>query len=555
MGSWVAPLPCLSPPGIQYFSNFNNIIGNYNAMLPSSENTSELKYRYFGAFRTTNKEDTLLVKNILSVIEQEMLTYPDTPNYIRNKPCMENFILNLIRAVQIDETILYRRDINFYDGSRHPNLCSTIPKYADILISLGYMTGCCGDKPTDRVALSDRKMSSFRPTQKFFDMLVDRGQNIISSIQLSRDLVPLQLTRKEKIKTPYIDIYTGKTLHKTTINYTTLPIKNKEYQIYHRIGDINIRYKLTVSAMEKEMEAYNNCLLTHNISFPEGAFVNEQDKLTWKYGEHCKTYCRKFTNSMSRGGRYFSHGTQNISGLSRRNMLIDGSPVVECDYSALHAKMLYDSLGLTIPDGDLYLVEGFEKYRDLCKIGLLIMVNAKDEVGGRKAIWEHVREERLDISYDDLTILVNAFIEKHKPIAHLFFRDTGMAMQSLDSRIMSFIIKDFVKLGKPILSYHDSGICKVEDRELLISLMQKYYKKVIGVETAPAINSKYGTRDVSVAKLSSCIGKTSALRTEDGLHEIIQYEDKNLDFVENICLGISSSNYFIPKKEKCDGTE
>ena len=89
----------------------------------------ELEHKYFGAYRTTCETDTILIKNTLSIIERELLAFPDTPNHIRNRSCMENFILNLIRAIQIDEEILYRRDAragarHFHGGAKLP-LCTT----------------------------------------------------------------------------------------------------------------------------------------------------------------------------------------------------------------------------------------------------------------------------------------------------------------------------------------------------------------------------------------------------------------------------------------------
>lgn len=508
----------------------------------------EFKRRLFGAYCTTNEQDNILVSNMVSTIEKEMTLCPDTPNYIRNRTCMYNFVLNMIHAIQIDEEVLYRRDTHFYNGNYHPSLCSSVISYADILITLGFVTGYRGDRPKDGVSPGNRKMSSLRPTQKFFDMLADGSEELIANIKLSRDPTPIQLTLKEKVKIYYIDEKTGKERYKSIDKYTPLPIDKKEYQIYHTIGDNKIRYKLTIAALEKEVRAYNNCLLSHNITFPEGAFgSNEQDKLTWHYSKNCKVYTRKFTNNMSRGGRYYSHGTQNISGPSRRNMLIDGSPVVECDYSALHASIIYNSLGIPIPDGDLYTVSGFEEWRGLCKVGLLIMLNAKNEVDGRKAIREHVYEEGLGISHDDLTILVNSFIEKHRAIAHMFFKDKGAAMQSLDSRIMSYIIKDFVKRDKPLLCYHDSCICKTGDQKYLIELMQKYYKNVIKVESFPNIDVKYGTlehvKSETAFNFRSSKRKFPALRTGDGVHEILDWDDKSLDIVNSICFSRQSSKY------------
>jgi hypothetical protein len=51
---------------------------------------------------------------------------------------------------------------------------------------------------------------------------------------------------------------------------------------------------------------------------------------------------------------------QNLPSYARRSMTINGEPVVEIDYSAMHCTILYNTVGIKFAD-DPYEVDGFPR--------------------------------------------------------------------------------------------------------------------------------------------------------------------------------------------------
>ncbi len=52
-----------------------------------------------------------------------------------------------------------------------------------------------------------------------------------------------------------------------------------------------------------------------------------------------------------------------LPGEYRRNLLIDGEPVVEVDYTALHANLSYALAGVTPFHADMYELEGWDRHQ------------------------------------------------------------------------------------------------------------------------------------------------------------------------------------------------
>ncbi|RYZ80365.1 MAG: hypothetical protein EOP06_25490, partial [Proteobacteria bacterium] len=99
-----------------------------------------------------------------------------------------------------------------------------------------------------------------------------------------------------------------------------------------------------------------------------------------------KVFRRVFNDSsFSQGGRFYSE-YQNLPKDDRLRLTIDGERVVEFDYRGLHIKLLYALIKEPLPTGDVYLVEGYEHYRDLFKKALQAALNASTPKSGAAAI-------------------------------------------------------------------------------------------------------------------------------------------------------------------------
>lgn len=70
--------------------------------------------------------------------------------------------------------------------------------------------------------------------------------------------------------------------------------------------------------------------------------------------------------------------------------------------------------------------------------------------------------------------------DAHPLIREAFFSDIGLVLQKVDSEIITLVIKNFLTIGVPVLSWHDSAVVQAKYKELLCAQMLKAYKDVVG---------------------------------------------------------------------------
>ena len=66
----------------------------------------------------------------------------------------------------------------------------------------------------------------------------------------------------------------------------------------------------------------------------------------------------------------------------------------------------------------------------------------------------------------------------HPKIAHLICSGAGLKLMNLDSQMVEFIIKDFVKTNTPILTVHDSFVVPFGQEDRLHNLMKEAFMSV-----------------------------------------------------------------------------
>ena len=66
----------------------------------------------------------------------------------------------------------------------------------------------------------------------------------------------------------------------------------------------------------------------------------------------------------------------------------------------------------------------------------------------------------------------------HPKIAHLICSGAGLKLMNLDSQMVEFIIKDFVKTNTPILTVHDSFVVPFGQEDRLNNLMKEAFMSV-----------------------------------------------------------------------------
>ena len=234
--------------------------------------------------------------------------------------------------------------------------------------------------------------------------------------------------------------------------------------------------------LRKRIRKFNALMADVSLELLPGAGANavERSMLT----THKSVY-RVFNNGhWNQGGRFYGGGWQQLSGANRRRLLINGEPVVELDYKALHPTMLYHMAGVD-PEGDVYGFEGLVGLRPLGKIILLVALNAANRRKAIGAVRDKVREDpELAQSVQEtgrsITELYDLFLARHEPIAHQFGSGIGIKLQYLDSVIMDRLIAHFADMDVPCLSVHDSAIVPVHYEEELRERMLAEYERVFG---------------------------------------------------------------------------
>ena len=158
--------------------------------------------------------------------------------------------------------------------------------------------------------------------------------------------------------------------------------------------------------------------------------------------------------------------------------------------------MLYGQSGIdywTEVGSDPYTVDlpeplGFtqDQLRSICKLLVLMALNAKDEAATFKAFRADADTGSPKKSLKDkqLKSILDALREKHQPIADKFATDQGINLMRQDSEITEHIINHFTSQSIPILTIHDSYIVNEGCEHELDRVMKTAFEEVTGVRGA-----------------------------------------------------------------------
>lgn len=194
---------------------------------------------------------------------------------------------------------------------------------------------------------------------------------------------------------------------------------------------------------------------------------------------------------------YHLHHLQNLSEEQRGELTINGDPVVELDYSAIHPNLLYASEGIQHPvEEDIYSkVNNHEFARPFLKIILLCMLNndnfkaaeaaankwlnKKDIKDEEDYIIDSHKRRLKSIGIKSAGPLMREMMKEHKPISKHFFngKKTGMRVMNKDAAIALDVVYHFAQKEIPILPIHDSFIVQAQYKDELYDVMKKAYRK------------------------------------------------------------------------------
>jgi hypothetical protein len=198
--------------------------------------------------------------------------------------------------------------------------------------------------------------------------------------------------------------------------------------------------------------------------------------------------------SLKCGGRFYGGQYQGFPSSQRSWILINGSPVVEYDFSSLHPTMLLNSIGKDIPDCDIYDIYSNELLRKAVKLIVNISINAKSMVGATRAFNNKLNNLNLDnpkhlklFEIQNIMLergltpntLLRDFLKTHPDFEQFLFSDRGIHLMRDDSDIASAILGHFHSLDIPCLCVHDSFIVQKQYEDEISSVMKDaYYSKM-----------------------------------------------------------------------------
>jgi hypothetical protein len=251
--------------------------------------------------------------------------------------------------------------------------------------------------------------------------------------------------------------------------------------------------------VRKDLEAYNQLLHDTYIDIAtlEEAFVvrTKKDGTTQRIKiDQSKKFVRRI---FSRGdwncnGRFYGGFWQQVGSEYRKHIFINDSQTVEVDYKGLHAAILGAEKG-TVYDGDRYNLGSLvcsklnvTQQRKAVKLLVLAAINAKDRSSAFAAFRQTQPTGSVEktLTNDELSLLLDTFLQQHPYLEDGICSDQGIRLMNVDSHITNFIIKEFVRRQKPILSVHDSYIVGIRDVELLEDCMRDASLQVVRADLA-----------------------------------------------------------------------
>ena len=227
--------------------------------------------------------------------------------------------------------------------------------------------------------------------------------------------------------------------------------------------------------MRARLHQINSQLTASDIRLgEEGRRIVEERGLALDPG--AKTLHRVFNNgSFEQGGRFYGGFWITLPKTARRHLLIDGRPVVELDFKALHPRLCYALAGIPLERGrDPYAIDGLP--RPLVKKAFNQLLNASPGMRLRASAEAKALLPR-GMSY---VRVLERIERRHRPIAFWFRSGRGLELQRIDAMIAEGVMEQMVQAcGIVVLPVHDSFIVKAQHEALLGQTMMLACRGVV----------------------------------------------------------------------------
>lgn len=437
--------------GDQYYEDLGNEADAERDLAESLHNTYWINLLLYS--------DSLEMSEALEELVPELkkTTAAKTTHRSNLKKCLSTILSNLVSnyTADVERYTIYGRDDKDYPDKRYNPIeikLSGAIAVIDGLDELGYLENHKG------YSLSQyyyNRKSRVRATPAFIDMLERRtGFNAFHIQELEASEVVILRAKGE---TRYgRQISTGEDYKYTDTRET--------------------------KRMRRQLEAYNEALEAVDITI-DPSFTMPPEVL---YNAGNKKYRRVFNwKSFKLGGRYSGPWWQGVSKEVRTQIVIDGEPTVECDYTAQHVHLMYHIAGYSYWDifeagDDPYSVEGFgTEYRKFFKQVFLKITSSKSRKGLNIGMGRWVNEQAHYKEMDNKAA-TTAFIYKHSRLLPFLYRKysetLSLELQNTDSYVSEYVITELLKHGIIALDIHDSYIVQRKHESILRQVMIDGFK-------------------------------------------------------------------------------
>jgi hypothetical protein len=185
---------------------------------------------------------------------------------------------------------------------------------------------------------------------------------------------------------------------------------------------------------------------------------------------------RIFTENLDRHGRIYSTIT-SMRKTHRSRLLIDGESVCELDLTSSTLMIALSKLGKTLPK-DFYT---YYNDRGVAKTIAMVCLYANNERSAILACASRIKSKHNKIVIDlKSTFLACKARFSDLGVSDMFCKGKGINYMRYESDFCVDLILTCLREGFPVLSVHDSFICKKSDLSKLRTMMDLVYKKHFG---------------------------------------------------------------------------
>jgi len=194
-------------------------------------------------------------------------------------------------------------------------------------------------------------------------------------------------------------------------------------------------------------------------------------------------------NSWQSHGRIYGGRYQQLNEDQRSKITINGEPTIELDIKSCHPTMAYAEIGIDWyrqSNQDVYEKDGVASWpRDLVKRCVSILFNAKSKQSAVSSLYDKQRKEGIVeaagmVPYKGwATDLVNDCFNSFVDLQPLFYKERGNHFMYKEGNICMAVIEACLEQNIPLLTLHDSFICKQTNRDVVEQIVKSAFEKEV----------------------------------------------------------------------------